>query len=137
MSTGELSMRSSSKLNADTTECCPPQKTESGAIKNKVPHPVSEKTGYELKGRIEPLGGFDEVYIVCHSLCPQYITDSRPDLKDLTTPLSSSTTFSGSGELPLSDHKIADARETTNRVNTTSFISICEALENYHDHHMC
>jgi hypothetical protein len=49
----------------DETVCCPPQKTESSAIKNAVPHPVSEKTGIELKGKIEKLGGFDEVYVVC------------------------------------------------------------------------
>ena len=48
----------------DENICCPPQKTELSAVKNAVPHPVSEKTGIELKGKIEKLGDFDEVYVV-------------------------------------------------------------------------
>lgn len=55
--------------------CCPPQKTESSAVKNAVPHPVSEKTGIELKGKIQKLGGFDEVYVVSLRLLPRLLAD--------------------------------------------------------------
>ena len=48
----------------DEPVCCPPQKTADSAVKNKVPHPVSAKTGIELKGKIEKVGNFDEVYVV-------------------------------------------------------------------------
>ena len=39
-----------------------------------MPHPVSEKTGLELAGTIEKLGGFDEVYVVS---CRQIHLQSR------------------------------------------------------------
>jgi len=69
MTSSETRRSSSDGGGTDTAEhvepvCCPPQKTADSAIKNKVPHPVSEKTGIELKGKIEKVGNFDEVYVV-------------------------------------------------------------------------
>ncbi|ORX35390.1 hypothetical protein BD324DRAFT_582039, partial [Kockovaella imperatae] len=43
--------------------CCPPQKDLSGVVKSSHPHPVSESSGYELKGTYEKLGGFEKVYV--------------------------------------------------------------------------
>ncbi len=37
-------------------------------MKKGVAHPISKKTGYELKGKIIKLGTFDEVYKVNLSL---------------------------------------------------------------------
>ena len=52
------------KMSTDEPVCCPPQQTTSAPVKAGPAHPVSAKTGYELKGTIQKLGDFDEVYVV-------------------------------------------------------------------------
>nr|XP_019001294.1 uncharacterized protein I203_05999 [Kwoniella mangroviensis CBS 8507]OCF64755.1 hypothetical protein I203_05999 [Kwoniella mangroviensis CBS 8507] len=47
---------------ADTGDCCPPQST-SNPSKPNVPHPVSDPTGYEYKGKFESVGDYEKVYV--------------------------------------------------------------------------
>ncbi|WWD03788.1 hypothetical protein V865_001844 [Kwoniella europaea PYCC6329] len=49
-------------MSKNTGECCPPQST-SNPSKPNVPHPVSDPTGYEYKGRFESVGDYKKVYV--------------------------------------------------------------------------
>nr|XP_019010459.1 uncharacterized protein I206_04928 [Kwoniella pini CBS 10737]OCF49240.1 hypothetical protein I206_04928 [Kwoniella pini CBS 10737] len=49
-------------MSQNTGECCPPQ-SASNPSKPNVPHPVSEKTGYEYTGHYESLGEYNQVYV--------------------------------------------------------------------------
>ncbi|WWD19751.1 hypothetical protein CI109_104215 [Kwoniella shandongensis] len=51
---------------SQNSECCPPQ-SNSNPSKPKVPHPVSESSGYQQTGRFESIGGYDKVYVVCQA----------------------------------------------------------------------
>ncbi|WWC95014.1 hypothetical protein V866_001866 [Kwoniella sp. B9012] len=49
-------------MSKNTGDCCPPQST-SNPSKPNVPHPVSDPTGYEYKGKFESVGEYEKVYV--------------------------------------------------------------------------